>query len=136
MDYQQLMTLAEQARARAYAPYSNFTVGAALLCASGKIYTGCNVENASFGATNCAERTAFFSAIADGARDFVAIAVAGGRAGEESGTCAPCGICRQVMTELCTPDFEVVFRQNKQVRICRLDELLAHAFTDLHQKGE
>lgn len=136
MNYQQLMTLAERARARAYAPYSRFTVGAALLCEDGTVYTGCNVENASFGATNCAERTAFFSAIADGARSFAAIAVAGGREGEESASCAPCGICRQVMAEFCSPDFEVVFKQGKEICTCRLEKLLAHAFTDTELKGE
>ena len=101
----ELLKMAYQARKNAYAPYSGFTVGAALLSKSGKIYTGCNIENASYGASNCAERTAFFKAVSEGEREFDAIAVAGG-AGEERecAACAPCGICRQVMTEFCNPE--------------------------------
>ena len=136
MDHVTLLQMAEAAREKAYAPYSHFQVGAALLCASGKVYTGCNIENMSYSATVCAERTALYKAVSEGERAFVAIAISGGPEGEQGGFCAPCGICRQVMAEHCTPGFEVVFQQNKQVRICRLDELLAHAFTDLHQKGE
>ncbi len=135
MDHVQLMALAEQARIRAYAPYSNFAVGAALLCEDGKVYTGCNVENVSFGATNCAERTAFFSAIADGERSFVAIAIAGGPMGKADGGCAPCGICRQVMAEFCSSDFEIIFKQKGEIAICRLGQLLPHAFTDMEPEG-
>ena len=110
MTYTELSALAEKARERAYAPYSGFTVGAALLCADGRVYTGCNIENASFTPTCCAERVAMFSAVADGNRDFVAIAVAGGSKGETArGECAPCGVCRQVMAELAAPELTVVF---------------------------
>lgn len=95
-------------RKRAYCPYSGFAVGAALLAKSGEIYTGVNIENAAFTPTNCAERTAFFTAIAKGERDFVAVAIAGGKAGEEpEDFCAPCGVCRQVMREFCGDAFAI-----------------------------
>ncbi len=99
----ELVKLAEAARAASYAPYSGFRVGAALLGASGRVYTGCNIENAAYSPTNCAERTAFFKAISEGEREFSAIAVAGGRAAEVSEPCSPCGVCRQVMVEFCSP---------------------------------
>ena len=126
MQDKELLALAEQARERAYAPYSHYTVGAALLCGDGSVYTGVNVENASFGATCCAERTAVYSAVTAGERDFVAIAVAGGRAGEASGDCTPCGICRQVLAELARPDFKVILKAGTY----RLDALLPMAFTE------
>ena len=129
MNHQELYTLADQARARSYAPYSHFTVGAALLTKSGKVYLGCNIENAAYGAVNCAERTAFFTAVCEGERDFAAIAIAGGRQGEVGDVCAPCGICRQVMAEFCTPDFEVVLALGEGVRSYRLDEILPLSFT-------
>ena len=129
MNHQELYTLADQARARSYAPYSHFTVGAALLTKSGKVYIGCNIENAAYGAVNCAERTAFFTAVCEGERDFAAIAIAGGREGEVGDVCAPCGICRQVMAEFCTPDFEVVLAFGEGVRSYRLDEILPLSFT-------
>lgn len=110
MTYNELSAIAEEARKRAYAPYSNFTVGAALLCSDGSVYTGCNVENAFFTPTCCAERVAMFSAISDGNRNFTAIAIAGGKKGEQAReVCAPCGVCRQVMAELATPEFTIVF---------------------------
>ena len=129
MNHQELYNLAESARKRAYAPYSHFTVGAALLTKSGKVYLGCNIENAAYGAVNCAERTAFFTAVCEGERDFAAIAIAGGREGEVGDVCAPCGICRQVMAEFCTPDFEVVLAFGEGVRSYRLDEILPLSFT-------
>ena len=103
-----LMKMAEEARLGAYAPYSDFLVGAALLTKSGKVYTGCNIENASFGATNCAERTAIFKAISEGERQFSAIAVVGGKRQDPPSFCAPCGICRQVMAEFCDSDFRIL----------------------------
>ena len=104
-----LYELALEARKRAYCPYSHFAVGAALLTKSGKVYLGCNIENQSFGATNCAERTAIFKAVSAGDRDFEAIAVCGAMEGEEPTKPAPpCGICRQVMTEFCGPDFRIL----------------------------
>ena len=129
MNHQELYTLAEAARNRAYVPYSHFTVGAALLTKSGKVYLGCNIENAAYGAVMCAERTAFFTAICEGERDFVAIAVAGGREGEAGDVCAPCGICRQVMAEFCTSDFEIVLGPESDIKVYRLDEILPLSFT-------
>lgn len=102
-----LASLAIEAMSRAYAPYSGYKVGAALLCADGTVYQGCNIENGSYGATNCAERTAFFKAVYDGHREFTAIAVCGGKDGVISDVFPPCGICRQVMREFCADDFRV-----------------------------
>ncbi len=124
-----LMRLAEAARERAYAPYSDFLVGAALLGKSGKVYLGCNVENAGYSATNCAERTAFFKAISDGEREFQAIAIVGGKRGEKPGFCAPCGICRQVMAEFCDGEFPVVLGTAEKYEIHKLSSLLPLAFT-------
>lgn len=108
-DDKKLIAKAIAARGRAYCPYSGFAVGAALLTASGTIYTGANIENVSFSATNCAERTAFFSAIAAGETSFLSIAVCGGRMDQPvTEYCPPCGICRQVMVEFCKPDFEIL----------------------------
>ena len=104
----ELVNLAIEAREHAYVPYSHFAVGAALLTKDGKVYQGCNIENSSYGATNCAERTAFFTAVYQGERDFEGIAIVGGKAGEPvSELCAPCGICRQVMREFCKDDFKI-----------------------------
>lgn len=99
----QLLEAAIQARDTAYVPYSGYKVGAALLTASGKIYTGCNIENAAYSPGNCAERTAFFKAVSEGEREFAAIAVAGWADGKP-GSAFPCGVCRQVMMEFCRPD--------------------------------
>ena len=104
-----LIGQALEARERAYAPYSRFRVGAALLTEEGKIYTGCNIENAAYGPSNCAERTAFFKAVSEGERSFRAIAVAGAGEEEDGKFAAPCGVCRQVMMEFCRPEeFDVV----------------------------
>lgn len=101
-EFKKLMIVALEARNFSYAPYSEYTVGAALLCADGRIVTGSNIENASYGATVCAERTAFFKAVSEGEKDFVAIAIAGGKKDEEPVDFAyPCGVCRQVMREFC-----------------------------------
>ena len=99
-----LVSAAEKAREKSYCPYSGFSVGAALLGKSGKVYLGCNVESAAYPATNCAERTAFFKAVSEGEREFSSIAVVGGKAGGQiSAACPPCGVCRQVMMEFCDP---------------------------------
>lgn len=129
MDDAELIRLAHQARKAAYAPYSGFRVGSALLTDSGEVYTGCNIENASYGASNCAERTAFFKAVSEGARRFQAIAVVGGKEGRTE-SCPPCGICRQVMTEFCNPDtFYILFEgKDKSVRKYLLRELLPESF--------
>ena len=117
---------------RAYAPYSHFQVGAALLCRDGSIYGGCNIENASYGACNCAERTALFRAVYDGKKEFCAIAIVGKpQEKEEFDFCAPCGICRQVMAEFCNPDtFQVIVaKSTEDYRIYLLKELLPLSFT-------
>lgn len=120
-------------RERAYVPYSNFSVGAALLTQSGEIIGGCNVENISYSATLCAERTAIFRAIAQGQRAFQAIAVAGGKKGEAPGNyCVPCAMCLQVMSEFCNPDFEIlVVKSTTEVRHYRLKDLLPVVFDSL-----
>ena len=124
-----LVERAKEARKNSYCPYSGFAVGAALLCADGSVYAGCNIENAGFTATCCAERTAFFRAVNDGKRDFKAIAIAGGRAGEEpTGICAPCGVCRQVMAEFCGPDFEILLAGPESCTRTTLGALLPMAF--------
>ncbi len=107
MEPKELIAQAVEAMGRAYAPYSGYQVGAALLCADGTVYQGCNIENGSYGATNCAERTAFFRAVFDGHRAFSAIAVCGGKGGVISDVFPPCGICRQVMREFCEDDFKI-----------------------------
>ncbi len=129
MTHNELMALAIKARERAYAPYSNFAVGAALLCKNGKVYYGCNVENASFSPTNCAERTAFFNAISYGEREFEAIAICGGKTGLERVKCMPCGVCRQVMSEFCDEEFIVLFENDGSVCSITLGELLPHFFS-------
>ena len=105
MNPETLISLAKEAMQHAYAPYSGYTVGAALLCADGTVYQGCNIENAAYGPTNCAERTAIFKAVYDGHREFTAIAVCGGKDGRLTGVFPPCGVCRQVMREFCGDDF-------------------------------
>lgn len=127
--YETLIERALEARRHAYVPYSHFKVGAALLTKNGKIYDGCNIENAAFSPTNCAERTAFFKAVSEGERDFAAIAVVGGDnpAGQY---CPPCGVCRQVMLEFCAPeDFVVVMGNNPQdYKTFLLKDLLPFSF--------
>ena len=107
MTPEKLVELAKEAMQHAYVPYFGYKVGAALLCADGTVYGGCNIENASYSPTNCAERTAFFKAIYDGKRDFSAIAICGGKDGVITGLFPPCGVCRQVMREFCEQDFKV-----------------------------
>ena len=130
MQIAKLISTALLARESAYVPYSGYAVGAALLTADSDIYKGCNIENASYGATNCAERTAFFKAVSEGEREFQAIAIAGGIAGEEPVDYAyPCGVCRQVMKEFCEPDFKViVVKSVSDYKIFTLDELLPYGF--------
>ncbi|WP_028263705.1 cytidine deaminase [Atopobium fossor] len=130
VDDKTLVAEAISARERAYVPYSHFAVGAALLDANGKIWHGCNIENASYTPTNCAERTAFFKAVSEGASNFVAIAIVGGAAGKPiSDWCAPCGVCRQVMREFCSPQsFRVVLARTP-------DEYKAYSLADLLPEG-
>ncbi len=114
----------------AYTPYSHFDVGAALLTKDRKIYTGCNIENAGYTPSNCAERTAFFKAVSEGVREFEAICVAGGMNGEPAEYTAPCGVCRQVMMEFCDPKtFQIILVKNrKEYKIMTLEELLPLGF--------
>ena len=122
-------TAVEQLRF-SYTPYSHFKVGAALLAADGTIYTGCNIENAAYTPTNCAERTAFFKAVSEGVRDFCAICIVGGMNGVLSGYTAPCGVCRQVMMEFCDPEtFQIILAAaDGKYKIYRLKELLPEGF--------
>lgn len=125
-----LIREALKARENAYAPYSNYAVGAALYTESGKLYTGCNIENASYGATNCAERTAVFKAISDGERHVVAIAVVGGMQGQEPKDFAyPCGVCRQVLQEFGGNSLQIIVAQNvEEYQVFSLNELLPFGF--------
>ncbi len=125
-----LIQAALDARATAYAPYSHYTVGAALLTAEGEIYTGGNIENASYGASNCAERTAVFKAVSEGRRRFLAIVIAGGMEGcEPTDYAYPCGICRQVMKEFAGRDFRVIVAKSlTDYQEYGLEELLPHGF--------
>ena len=107
-----LLKKAKEMLSFSYTPYSNFKVGAALLGKSGKIYGGCNIENAAYGPSNCAERTAFFNAVSSGERQFDAIAIVGGPDGKIKDFCPPCGVCRQVMMEFCKPKEFVILLQN------------------------
>ena len=124
MDNTQLIKLAQEAAKKAYAPYSGFNVGAALLCKSGNVYTGCNVENTSYGASNCAERTAVFKAVSEGEREFVKIAIVS----EKGGLTFPCGICRQVLSEFMPNGSIVLFSEEKGIKEFALNELLPYAF--------
>ena len=127
-DYE-LLTAAQSARQNAYAPYSGFSVGAALLTADGRVYLGSNVENSAFGAGSCAERSALFAAVSAGARDFAAIAVAGGPRVDENCTevCTPCGVCRQALYEF-APELRVLLGDPANPTVYALSELLAHGF--------
>lgn len=129
-----LIEKAFEAQKFCYTPYSNFNVGAALLCDDGTIYQGCNIENASYTPTNCAERTAFFKAVSEGQMDFTAIAVVGNKEGVVQGEgdfCAPCAVCRQVMAEFCDlENFKVIIAKSTEEYLeYTLDELLPLAFT-------
>ena len=114
----------------AYVPYSGYKVGAALLCADGTVYQGCNIENAAYSPTNCAERTAIFKAVYDGHRDFAAIAVCGGKDGVITGAFPPCGVCRQVMREFCNDDFLIYLVNDKGYETVTLQQLLPYGFSD------
>jgi len=128
MTDKELLTCAVEAREMSYAPYSGFRVGAALLGKSGKVYTGCNVENAAYSPTNCAERTAVVKAVSEGEREFTAIAIVGGKGDTLSELCAPCGVCRQVLAEFCDGDFRVVLGTPENVQTYRFAEILPLSF--------
>ena len=133
MNNERIETLIEEAfaaRKMAYTPYSHFQVGAALLTEKGGIYRGCNIENAAYTPTNCAERTAFFKAVSEGKTEFRAIAIVGGPKGKEpENFCAPCGVCRQVMREFCKPDFKIILvKSEEEWKIYTLSQLLPEGF--------
>lgn len=126
MTHEMLLAAAKEALTNAYAPYSNFTVGAALLCRDGTVYRGCNIENAAFSPTVCAERVAFFKAISEGKREFAAIAIVNGN----GSPCSPCGVCRQVMAEFCDAAFTVILESENDTPVSyTLAELLPHTFS-------
>lgn len=127
----ELIEMAIEARKNSYSPYSHFQVGACLQGKSGNLYTGCNIENAGYSATNCAERTAFFKAVSQGEKEFKRIAVVGGKKGKDLEFCPPCGICRQVMQEFCNPEeFEIIIAvSEKKYETYLLKELLPLGFT-------
>lgn len=133
MDNEQLIEEAKKAREYSYSPYSHFRVGAALLCADGTVYTGCNIENAAFSPTNCAERTAVFKAVSEGKKDFVKIAVVG----DDESCLSPCGVCRQVLMEFVDPmDFEVVMAGGSGCKkVAKLAELLPESFSPINLKN-
>ena len=129
MTREALCAAAIEAMGKAYAPYSGYKVGAALLTTDGKVYTGCNIENASYTPTVCAERTAIFKAVSEGDRDFAMIAICGGKDGVITGAFPPCGVCRQVMAEFCAKDMPVLMVTGESTyNVCTLGELLPYAF--------
>ncbi len=130
MENKELLQLAIKAMKYSYSPYSDCKVGAALLCKNGKVYTGTNIENASFSPTVCAERVAFFKAVSDGEKGFSKIAVVGGKNGVINGIFAPCGVCRQVMREFCDDDFQIILGESENTfKAVALSELLPHSFS-------
>ncbi len=136
MNKKDLFILAKKAMMNSYAPYSNYNVGAVLVCKNGNIYKGCNVENASYSLTNCAERTALFSAIANGEKEFDSILIIGGKYGDLNDYAMPCGACRQVLLEFCDNDFKVYVAKNENdIKEFLLKELLPFTF-DKDKLGE
>lgn len=136
MTPEKLCELAVEAMAHSYSPYSGYKVGAALLCSDGSVYQGCNIENASFTPTICAERTAIFKAIYDGHRDLEAIAICGGKDGVIAGLFPPCGVCRQVMREFCGDDFKVYLVKPDGYETLTLAQLLPYSFSATeHMEG-
>ena len=129
MSNSELMKLAEESMKKAYVPYSNFWVGAAILCESGKVYTGCNIENAAYPATICAERVALFKAVEAGERRFVRIAICGGEDAKINDICPPCGSCRQVLSEFCGKEFEILLTDGKNIETHTLGEILPYSFS-------
>lgn len=134
MDYKVLVDKAYEAMEKAHVPYSKFQVGAALLTKSGKIYTGCNVEIASYGATNCAERTAVFKAVSEGEKEYTAIAIVS----SSHNFTYPCGICRQVLVEF-GRELDIILTDDKEIKVFKLEEMLPYSFTSIdleYGKGE
>lgn len=130
MNDRKLASMALAAMKGSYAPYSGFHVGAALLCDDGSIYTGCNIENAAYSVTVCAERVALFKAVSDGKRNFVGLAVAGGKNYKAENFCPPCGTCRQALCEFCKSNFEILLvKDGGVIQRTTLGELLPYAFS-------
>ena len=130
MTNEALVKKAIEAREKSYSPYSTFAVGAALLTEGGEVYTGANIESSSYTPTVCAERVAFFSAVHKGERNFKRIAIVGAKRGEEiNALTAPCGVCRQVMAEFCSEDFEILLYDGMQIKVYKLGDLLPVSFT-------
>ena len=135
MPYEDLVKKAEDMLAFSYAPYSHFHVGAALLAKDGSVWTGCNIENAAYGPSNCAERTAVFKAVSEGCREFEAIAIVGGAEDREGKAviddfCPPCGVCRQVLSEFCSKDFKIILANSRgEQKIFTLGQLLPESFS-------
>lgn len=128
-DYKRHMTRANEMRAFSHVPYSHYRVGAVLVGKSGKEYTGCNLENAAYSPSICAERTAFAKAVSEGEKEFKCIAIVGGREGEISRDCSPCGVCRQVMAEFCDADFEVILGTPDDFKVYKFSDILPLTFT-------
>ncbi|MBO4532668.1 MAG: cytidine deaminase [Treponema sp.] len=135
MNYDELVKKAIEMTERSYAPYSHFHVGAALLDKNGNVWTGCNIENAAYGPSNCAERTAVFKAVSEGVREFAAIAIVGGPEAQDGSVaiqdfCPPCGVCRQVLSEFCDRDFKIVLANGKgEQKVFTLAQLLPESFS-------
>ena len=135
MNYEELIKTATEMTKRSYVPYSHFHVGAALLDSNGKVWTGCNIENAAYGPSNCAERTAVFKAVSEGARSFEAITIVGGPEDENGKVqiqdfCPPCGVCRQVLSEFCDREFKIILANgNGEQKVFTLAELLPESFS-------
>ncbi|MBE6803263.1 MAG: cytidine deaminase [Ruminococcaceae bacterium] len=130
MTDKELLLTAIKEMEKSYSPYSSCKVGAALLCKNGKVYTGTNIENAAFSPTICAERVAIFKAVSDGEREFSKIAVAGGKDGIVDGIFAPCGVCRQVLREFCSDDFQIILGENdEEYKVVTLKDLLPLSFS-------
>lgn len=129
--YEELISMAVEARKNAYAEYSGFMVGAALLCSDGQIFTGCNIENRSYSLTNCAERTAVFKAVSDGKKDFTAIAIVGAvKSGDcMEKMCFPCGACLQVMSEFCSNDFKIILADKGNTKIFSFSDFMPNVFS-------
>jgi cytidine deaminase len=130
MTDKELLSIAIKEMEKSYSPYSNCKVGAALLCKNGRFFTGANIENAAFSPTICAERVAIFKAVNEGERDFLKIAVVGGKDGNVNGIFAPCGVCRQVLREFCDDDFQIVLGESENdFKVVTLKDLLPYSFS-------
>ena len=129
MKEQELINAAKKAMYKSYSPYSHFNVGAALYCGDGKVYLGANIENSSFSLCCCAERNAVFRAVNDGERDFKAIAIVGGKNHKIEKYCPPCGACRQVLTEFCKENFDIILTNGQKIKTFKLKDIMPLGFS-------